>query len=155
MDTEDREGRDEIVDRILQSAFEEITSEYGPDPHRWQWGRRHSLLMKHPFGYLWPLRGLFNRGPFDMAGDNDTIYNSHFLLSDPYAAQVVSAWRHIADLSWPPQARQIMSSGNSGHFLAPSYDDQIEEWLAGLTRPAATTWSQVLAAETRRMQLLP
>lgn len=153
--TEDREGRDEIVDRILRSAFEEITSEYGPDPHRWQWGRRHSLLMRHPFGYLWFFKGLFNRGPFDMAGDNDTIYNSHYLLSDPYATQVVSAWRHIVDLSWPPQARQIMSSGNSGHFLAVSYDDQIEEWLAGLTRPAATTWQQVLAAETRRMRLLP
>jgi len=155
VDTEDREGRDVIVDRILRSAFEEITSEYGPDPHGWQWGRRHSLLMRHPFGYLWPFRGLFNRGPFEIAGDNDTIYNSHFLLSDPYATQVVAAWRHIADLSWPPRARQIMSSGNSGHFLAPSYDDQIEEWLAGLTRPAATTWSQVLAAEIRRMRLLP
>ncbi len=153
--TEDREGRDEMVDRILQSAYEEITAEYGSDPDGWQWGRRHSLLMRHPFGYLWPLKGLFNRGPFDMAGDNDTIYSSHYLLSDPYAAQVVSTWRHIADLSWPPQARQIMASGNSGHFLAVSYDDQIQEWLAGLTRPAATTWSQVLAAETRRMRLLP
>ena len=153
--TEEPEGREAILERLWQRAWNEISERFGSEPERWRWGRMHRLTLRHPFGRIWLLRGLFNRGPFDMAGGNDTIYNSHFLLSDPYATQVVPAWRHIVELSSPPVARQILPSGNSGHFLSPGYDDHLDDWLAGRTRPAATTWAQVLEAEVRRMLMLP
>lgn len=149
------EEREAVLERLWRRAWNEVTERFGPEPERWRWSRMHTLVLRHPLGRFWPLSGLFNRGPVEMVGDNDTICNSHYLLTDPYATRVASSWRHLVDLSSPVRAREILPTGNSGHFLSPGYDDHLEDWLAGRTRPAATTWSQAVSAAVRRIRLVP
>jgi penicillin amidase len=149
------EDRDTIVERIWRDTLRQLEQRFGPDPLNWRWGVLHALDFRHPLERFGPLTGLVNRGPFEMAGDNDTIYNSHYLLTDRYRTQAVSAWRHLVELSPPVRGRQILSTGNGGHFLSPFYDDQTADWLAGITRPASTRWEEAQEAATRRMRLIP
>lgn len=149
------EDRELIVERIWWDTLRQLEQRFGPDPADWRWGVLHALDFRHPLDRFGPLTGLVNRGPYEMAGDNDTIYNSHYLLTDRYRTQAVSAWRHLVELSPPVRGRQILPTGNSGHFLSPSYDDQTADWLAGITRPAPTRWEEVQEAATRRMRLIP
>ncbi|MFO7769401.1 MAG: penicillin acylase family protein [bacterium] len=149
------EGAAEVVERAWEEALEEVEGRFGPDPSRWEWGRMHRVVFRHPAARFWPLTALMNRGPFPMEGDNETLYNSHWLLGDPYGTTVGSSWRHVVDFGRDGGAWQILPTGNTGHFLAPGYDDQIEEWLEGTLRPAPTTWGEAEADLTRRVELLP
>jgi len=145
----------EIVERAWEEALEEVEGRFGPDPARWDWGKMHRVVFRHPAARIWPLTALLNRGPYPMEGDNETLYNSHWLLGDPYGTTVGSSWRHVVDLGPGGGAWQILPTGNAGHFLAPGYDDQIEEWLAGTLRPAPTTWEEAEADARSEVRLLP
>lgn len=149
------ESREEILEQIWEKAWHELTSHFGTDPETWEWGEMHRLIFRHPLGGPWPLGNLMNRGPLEMSGDNETIYSTSFSIGHSYDTVVVSSWRHIVELSTPLKAREILPTGNTGHFLSPFYDDQLADWIDGRTRPSATTWEEARVAPTGEMLIVP
>ena len=153
--TPEREDRAAIIERAWGRAFRTVEERFGPDPGTWRWGAMHAVRFEHPFGRSGPLSGLLSRGPFELAGDSDTVLNGHFTLSRPYAPQTVPTWRQVVDLAAPVRGLEVLPPGNSAHFLSPHYADQISDWLEGALRPAPTTWEQVGRAAVRGMRLIP
>jgi len=129
-DTKDVETRDKIIRLSLERAYEWLKEKYG-SPDSWDWMKMNSLRFKHSLGEV-PLLRFFNRGPFPMKGDDNTI--RVFFQTETKQYWGVS-YRQIIDLSDFKNSVCVLSSGESGHFLSRHYDDQIPLWLEGQYHP--------------------
>ncbi len=146
----------ELVTGALDDALAELTERLGPDPATWQWGKLHLLRLQHPLARIAPLRWLFNRGPFAMRGDGDTVLQASFVPVAPYdAARWTPNYRFVADLSDWDACRSVHLPGQSGQPGSRHYDDQAALWLAGETHPMPFSRPAVEAAAVRRSQFAP
>ena len=64
LSTDEIETAQVTMRRALQHAIKQLEMDLGPDMEQWQWGRVHTLTLRHPFGMLPGLAELFNVGPF-------------------------------------------------------------------------------------------
>ena len=51
--------------------------------------------------------------------------------------------RVVAEMSQPIRAFAVIPGGQSGHFLSPHYDDQIDAYLGGALAPLKFTPADV------------
>lgn len=52
-----------------------------------------------------------------------------------YIVNSTPSTRRLVDFSHPEEAVSILPSGNSGNFMSPYYDDQVQAFLRGEYRP--------------------
>jgi penicillin amidase len=123
----------ELLHRALRIALRELKAHLGPDMDTWTWGRLNRIHFAHPVGSVKPLHLLFNRGPYPMSGDQDTLLRASGKPAFPFQpVAVVDALRFIADLSDWDRCQIIVPGGQSGHVASPHYADQIPLWRDGL-----------------------
>jgi penicillin amidase len=139
-DTGSGQSREEHMLAALADTVADLGSRYGADPVRWRWGRLHTLTLRHLLGSRPPLDRLFNRGPYPMGGDGDTIWNSQVARHDPTQDGVMIGppFRFIADLADLGQSRGQLMPGQSGQVASPHYADGIGPWLRGDYHPMVT-----------------
>ncbi len=130
IETEEEETRDDIIARAFKDATAYLEETLGPNPQDWQWGKLHTITLKHNLGAVDLLARFFNRGPYPVGGSFHTPANMSYLLTAPYAVTHSAPWRYMIDLS-DHRALEALAGGNSGHFLSDHYNDQTELWLAG------------------------
>jgi penicillin amidase len=106
----------ETHDRYLEQSQQQNLS----------WKKLHTLSYQHPLGSIPVLKWLLNRGPYFMAGGRGCILTASFRQSREFAITHLSSYRMILDFNDFSSSVLINSSGQSGHFLSPHYDDQIE-----------------------------
>ena len=83
----------------LKESVEFLKTECGPDLHDWRWGKLHQITFGHNLGSVKPLDKFFNRGPFPLGGDFDTIWASGATRHDLSHDVIVGPpFRFIADL---------------------------------------------------------
>jgi penicillin G amidase len=63
----------ELLHRALRIALRDLKAHLGDDMDTWTWGRLNRIHFAHPLGSVKPLHLLFNRGPYPMSGDQDTL----------------------------------------------------------------------------------
>ena len=146
----------EVVHRALRITLKLMKEHLGPDMAQWTWGRLNQVQFAHPIGSVKPLNLLFNRGPYPLAGDNDTLLRAMSKPEFPFKpVSVVAALRFVADVSDWDKCQIVIPGGQSGHVASPNYADLIPLWRDGLmlampfTRPAverSTEKRLVLAA---------
>ncbi len=125
--------KSELLHRALRIALRDMKAHLGPDMETWTWGRLNRIHFAHPVGTVKPLHLLFNRGPYPMSGDRDTLLRASGKPAFPFQpAAVVDALRFIADLSDWDRCQIIVPGGQSGHVASPHYADQIPLWRDGL-----------------------
>lgn len=125
--------KSELLHRALRIALRQLKAHLGPDMDTWTWGRLNQIHFAHPVGSVKPLHLLFNRGPYPMGGDRDTLLRASAKPAFPFPpVAVVDALRFIADLSDWDRCQIIVPGGQSGHVASPHYADQIPLWRAGL-----------------------
>jgi len=123
----------EILHRALRIALKDLKEHLGDDIETWTWGRLNRIHFAHPLGAVKPLHLLFNRGPYPMPGDRDTLLRASGKPAFPFQpVAVVDALRFIADLSDWDRCQIIVPGGQSGHVASPNYADQIPLWRGGL-----------------------
>ena len=123
----------EILHRALRIALKDLKEHLGDDIETWAWGRLNRIHFAHPLGAVKPLHLLFNRGPYAMPGDRDTLLRASGKPAFPFQpVAVVDALRFIADLSDWDRCQIIVPGGQSGHVASPNYADQIPLWRNGL-----------------------
>jgi penicillin amidase len=123
----------ETLHRALRIALKQLKEHLGPDMATWTWGRLNHIHFAHPLGTVKPLHLLFNRGPYAMSGDRDTLLRASGKPAFPFPpVAVVDALRFIADLSDWDRCQIIVPGGQSGHVASPNYADQIPLWREGL-----------------------
>jgi penicillin amidase len=148
--------RHELLGRALQEALERLEAELGPDMSRWTWGRVNRVHFAHTLGSVKPLHLLFNRGPYPMGGDQDTLLRASTNPGFPREpVGVVDAVRFIADLDDWEQCRIVVPGGQSGHVGSPHYADLIPLWRKGHYQPMPFGRDRVERYARSRLTLVP
>jgi penicillin amidase len=155
-ETGDKRSRQEILHQALRETLELLETEYGPEMSRWTWGRLNSVHFAHPLGAVKPLHLLFNRGPYPMGGDQDTLLRASGKPEFPYQpADVCDALRFIADVGDWERCRIVVPGGQSGHVASSHYADLIPLWREGRFQPMPFARDQVEHHAEARLMLVP
>lgn len=144
--------RDELLQEVLTQTVKTLVETVGDNPRRWQWGRFHQVVFRHPLGET-RLGWLFSRGPYAVDGDGSTVAQSAYPLKAPLGfVNVTSAYRQIIDLDDFDRSVTVLNTGQSGQPGNSHYTDQIEPWREGEYHPMA--WSRAKVEEVVEQRLL-
>lgn len=130
------ESRDDIILKSMEDAVAELTKRLGNDPLSWQWGKVHTMTIKHPLGSVLPF---LNLSPMPHPGDDWTINSGYWVKANPYDMLMGGAIRIVVDMSDISTMTLISPAGQSGHYLSSYYGDQAELWNNGQQIPAHYT----------------
>jgi penicillin amidase len=149
-------GREALLERCLEQTARFLRERLGADPGAWQWGSLHRVHWQHAFTRHPLLSGMFDRGPFPIGGDTDTVHQTAYLPQAPYDNLSFSpSYRQVIDLADFSRSRVIIPPGQSGHLASPHYDDLIEPWRAGDLLPMLWERVDVEAAAVDRLEIVP
>ncbi len=87
------------------------------------------MTYSHPLGMMKPLDRLFNRGPYPIGGDIDTVNMGATLPNQPETVITVPSYRQIVNLADMKASLSGHAPGQSGHPASKHYDDFIQMWL--------------------------
>jgi len=148
--------RQEVLRQALDEAIELLQQELGEDMRGWAWGRLHQAAFNHPLGKVKLLGRLFNRGPFPLGGNQDTLLRAAFAPRLPFSPVIAcDSLRMICDLGDWRRSVIVTSSGQSGHPASRHYADQIPLWLKGEYRPLLWERADIEREAEARLMLVP
>jgi penicillin G amidase len=124
----DREGFAAAVEKSLQGAYDLYRERTRRQEDGWHWEILHTVSFRHPLGTIFPLRPLFERGPFSARGGKYCLLDADF--SGPFKTTRLAAYKMILDFSDFSGSLLAYPTGQSGHPLSPAYDDQLDTWFA-------------------------
>ena len=114
------------------------------------------LVLEHPVGENKYLAPIFNRGPYPLSGDTNTILQS---AVDPLKidapARFMPSLRMVVDVGEWDEARFVLPGGQSGNPLSPHYDDQLRYWLRGESLKMPFSDEAVDSAALSTLRLAP
>jgi penicillin amidase len=130
------ENLEDIVEKSLRQALEELGNSLGEEMDRWTWGRLHTLTFEHVMARKKPLDRIFNLGPFPVPGSHLTLNKQQYNYVEPYLVKDGVSQRMIVDLSAPDAALHVLPTGESGLLGNAHNHDQIDLYLNGKYHPA-------------------
>jgi len=152
----DGRTRTDLICQAMRETVDTLKKTCGSDMEDWSWGKIHSLTFGHPLGSVKPLDRIFNRGPYPIGGDGDTIWASGVNRADLGQNEMVGPpFRFIADLGNWNNSLGMLIPGQSGHPASPHYDDNITGYFKGEYHPMPFDREQVMTCITSRLMLEP
>jgi len=139
----------ETMDDNLRTAFKnsvaKFSSELGGDPAKWQWGKLHTLTLKHPMGGNKMVAKLFNvnKGPYPVKGSFHTVGPYSYPMNDGFNANHGASHRHIYTLNNWDLSQTVIPTGTSGIPASDFYCDQTEMYLNNLYHADPFTLEEV------------
>jgi len=112
----------------FEAALEELRSKLGNNPTTWHYGKIHKMTYGHVLGMVKPLNKIFNRGPYPVGGDIDTVNMGSVSPAQPEVVVTVPSFRQIVNLADLPASLSIHAPGQSGQPSSKHYDDFIKPW---------------------------
>ncbi len=126
------ETRDDIIRKSFSDALSFLENNMGYEISFWQWGKIHTLTMKHFFhGSVSAFDKKLSIGPFEIGGDGTTVCNGEYFFNEPYENFLGPSMRFIYDFAKPDEFRIILPTGQSGNPLSVHYHDMTDKWLNG------------------------
>jgi penicillin amidase len=120
---------DEALSRAFKAAIKELQERLGGNVSRWKYGAIHKMTYNHPLGLAKPLDRIFNRGPFPVGGDIDTINQAASLPNQLDTVVTVPSYRQVVNLADLKASLSGHAPGQSGHPASKHYADFIKPWL--------------------------
>lgn len=151
-------GKDKVLLQSMRDSVDWLTARLGTNQLHWGWGKIHQVIYPHALGQRIPI---FNRGPFAISGDADTIMNTCFSSFEcetgpPFFAGLsLPSYRMVADTADLDHARFILPAGNSGHRGTNHYDNFIEPFFRGELLPLHFSQEEILEASPHTLYLHP
>jgi len=128
IDTKEKESFEKLVAEALEATYEEYKIK--AEKSEPTWDKLHTLYYQYrPLGYVSIFKPLVNRGPFAMKGGKNCVLTASFKGSRSFEISHLSTFRMIMDFSDFSKSLLINSSGQSGHFMSPHFEDQIEPYI--------------------------
>jgi len=146
---------DAAISAAFQAAIEELRARCGDDASRWEYGAVHMMTYNHALGMVKPLNKIFNRGPFPLGGDIDTVNMGAVAPNQPEVVITVPSYRQIVNLADLKTSLAGHSPGQSGHPASKHYDDFIESWLNVQHHPMLFERSMIEENAEGTLHLLP
>ena len=148
-------GWEHEIEQCLAGVVRELRRDVGDSPERWGWGKVRPLVLTHPAA-RGPLARVFNRGPFPIGGDTNTIAQAgvHPLnwRASPLA---IASLRAVIEVGSWDKARFVLPGGQSGNPLSPHYDDMLALWLKGESLSLAWSDQRIAQVAVKILTLLP
>ena len=125
-----KETCDYIAAKSLKIAIKDLRDQFGSSIEDWRWGDPHLALHKAKIIGAWPILSFLTNIVHEISGGDNTIMMSKMAnsKSNKYIAKYGSTLRAIYDFSNNDYSLFVLSTGQSGHFLSPHYDDQALLW---------------------------
>ena len=150
------ETQADIMQNSWLAMLKTLTTKFGSDIDKWQWKQSLKLVHSHPLGNVSALAPLFNVGPFEAAGGNETINNMIFKISDEnFTTLAGPSTRRIVDFGDLNNSWGINPTGQSGVVLDKHYKDQALMFSKGLFRHQYIEKSDILAHKEGVLEFYP
>ena len=149
-------GRDSLISHSLKQSVGWLRETLGTDDSQWEWGRIHRIGFEHPMSLQKPFDQVFDRGPFPIGGNTDTLCQvaKHGMdVNDNHC--VAPSFRQIIDMGDLTRSVAIHPPGQSGNLVSPHYDDLIGLWLNGEYHPMLWSRQQVEDGMEAKLVLEP
>ncbi|GAC1400402.1 MAG: hypothetical protein NVSMB49_12630 [Ktedonobacteraceae bacterium] len=143
------------LSRAFSATVEELCETLGNDPTRWQYGAIHTMTYKHTLGSVKLFAPFFNRGPFPVGGDIDTVNMGATLPHEPKIVTVVPSYRQIVTLADMSNSLSGHAPGQSGHPTSKHYDDFISMWLHVEHHPMLVEYKRIEANSQGILHMVP
>lgn len=141
------------VREALRHTWIFFSVEVGPNRDKWTWGRLHRLR----FAPLLPVgRGVEpGLGPFEGAGDGQSVAAAAFDPAEPFATRSASLYRLVVDLGEQGHALSALAPGQSEHPGQAWRESGLARWRA--RRPSLLVSGSLLVEEgaVARLELVP
>ena len=122
--------RNKLLLDTLKSARAKLVKLEGADPSKWAWGRIHIVEFRHPLDQLPGAKPLFDLGPVNRPGDDDTV-NATGYEEDSFRQVAGASYREIMDLSDWDHSVAVNVPGESGQPGSTHYADLLPLWSEG------------------------
>jgi penicillin G amidase len=124
-------GCESFLTPSLTAALNTLTTLYGADKSKWNWGQAHAARSEHrPFGKVNALARFFNVVE-PTGGDTYTVNVGRLELGNrkaPFSNVHAASLRTIFDLSNLENSRFIYQTGQSGNVFSSHYRDFSKTW---------------------------
>ena len=145
----------EALSRAFTATVEELHGTFGDDLTRWQYGAIHMMTYNHTLGSVKLFAPFFNRGPFPVGGDIDTVNMGASLPQDPKTVITVPSYRQIVTLADMNNSLSGHAPGQSGHPASKHYDDFISMWLSVEHHPMLVEHERIEANSQGILHMVP
>jgi penicillin amidase len=124
------EDRQDTIIKSLTEAHDSLAEVLGNRVSDWRWGANHQITFQHQMGSVPPFKWLWNIGPTEFPGDLSTVNPARHddLERKPYQVTAGASMRHIIDFGNLEDSALVITTGQSGRWSSPYYDDQAELW---------------------------
>lgn len=139
----------------FEAALEELREKLGDQPSAWQYGKVHKMTYAHVLGMVKPLNKIFNRGPYPIGGDIDTVNMGAVSPTQPETVITVPSFRQIANLADLAASLSIHAPGQSGQPASKHYDDFIKPWRNGEHHPMLFDHEMIEEHAIAELRMLP
>jgi penicillin amidase len=138
----------------LSMAIDTLTTRFGPDMHRWTYGRAHAARFRHPLSAL-DTRARWEPPLTPEDGDNSTPSVGASRL--PWSIEVGhgAAFRHVVDLARPGISFGVVPPWNSAAFTPTGDRDLRQRWADHGYVPFLLDWARIGAVAIDRVTLAP
>lgn len=123
-------AREKSIHAALGTAMDWLQNRLGGEVASWQWGKIHTLPLRHYLSGRGDLGQLLDHGGIPVKGNAHTVCNTG--LGAQFEARSGPGYRLIADLATsPPGLWAVDGQSESGHPGSPHYRDQLDDWVSG------------------------
>lgn len=129
--TDSIENRSDIIQKSFKETINYLQDSVSTDMEDWYWGNIHTLELKHTLGRVSLTKIIFNRGPFPVPGSGTTVNVGAYQYKNAFKMAAGASMRFLVDWGKSGFYWSVVPGGNSGSFLSPFYDNQIEKWRRG------------------------
>ncbi len=148
--------RNEVLEKSLVAAWNDMQRLGGTDASTWQWGKLHHSFFGHALANAADeaTRTRLNVGPMPKHGGSDTVNVSSF---DPNNFRQVAgpSFRMVLDVGNWDNSRAVNAPGQSGDPASRHYRDLAPMWLSGEYFPLLYSRAKIEAATVTRIDLVP
>ncbi len=143
------------LSHAFSATIEELRETFGGNLTTWNYGAIHTMTYNHTLGSVKLLSPFFNRGPFPVGGDIDTVNMGASLPYDPKTVITVPSYRQIVTLADLNDSLSGHAPGQSGHPASRHYDDFISMWLRVDHHPMLVERKQIEMKTQGTLHLVP
>ena len=129
--TKNIENKEFIIFKSFRDGLNQFNEYFEEIPiQNRNYGKMHNLTLEHPLTKSDFLKSAVTLGPFETGGNNTTINNAEWNITNPYKQVIGASMRIINDLS-NDFIYTSLPGGMSGDPMHPNYSDQLQIWLNG------------------------
>jgi penicillin amidase len=152
------ETRDDILQKALVQAQDEMVRRQGGQPSDWRWGGLHRMTLKNQsLGHsgVAVIEWLFNRGGYELGGGQDAVDATGWTAAAGFHVDWAPSMRMVVSLRNFDDSTWVNLTGASGHAFSAHYVDQTDLWATGRTLPWAYSPKAVRRSSEQSLTLVP